>query len=73
MTTFAAQVDAAMDAARAKSEFVLSRKETEDALAPVVADLLAMDHDAAAKYIVASFRGAGTMDALALSLFIAAR
>lgn len=69
MTTFAQAVDAAIDAAQAGTDFVLTRAEEEAALAPLVAKLRAMPFPQAVEYVKATHRGAGTYDALAVHLF----
>jgi hypothetical protein len=68
MKTFATEVDAAIAAARAASEFTLSRAQERAALEPVVRRLLTMPADKAAAYVRASHRGAGSLDVLAVSM-----
>lgn len=68
--TFAQFVDASLKNARAWSGLkFLDPAQHESALTPVVAYLLGLGRVDAAAYIRGSFRGAGTSDALALSLY----
>lgn len=69
MSTLASRVDAAIAAAQNASEFSLSMAERENALQPIVAELTAMPRGKAQEYIRASFRGAGSQDAIAVALF----
>jgi len=69
MSTFANKVDVAIAAAQNASHFSLSMAERENALRPIVAELTAMPVSKAQDYIKASFRGAGSQDAIAVAMF----
>lgn len=68
--TFAERVDAAMRLAQAAAwPFTPSRAQEESALRPLILDLQDMPVHEAREYIRATHRGAGTHDALAVSMY----
>jgi len=68
MMTFSRRVAEAVNAAYADLDYNPSKAEVEQALQPVVTDLLAMTPEAAAAYIRADY-AVGTHDALAVRLY----
>jgi len=68
--SFAERIDAAYSACVEKNKpFMLSPADMEQAVQPIVDDLLKMSKDAAMCYIVKTHRGAGTVDAIALKMY----